>query len=115
MRQKFLIFQSGKNDNLNIRELAVIDKDFQRVESSMLRDHHYTVLCEERYDGDIITEAIAEGIPALVNAIRTPSLFPVKAFSVQIAESVVSLYASKSNRSVELMFDDANLVDMPAE
>jgi hypothetical protein len=113
MRQKFLIFQDGRNDDLKIREMAVINKDFHRVATSLLRKDHYTVLCEESYDGVVISDAIAEGIPALVTAIRTSNLFPVKPFCVKIAESVVELYASKTDRSVELMFDDADLVDIP--
>jgi hypothetical protein len=113
MRQKFLIFQDGRNNDLRIREMAVVNKDFHRVASSLLREDHFTVLCEESYDGDVISDAIAEGIPALVTTIRTANMFPVRPFCIKIAESVVALYASKTRRSVELMFDDADLVAMP--
>lgn len=115
MRQKYLIFQDGKDDNLTIRETAVIDKDLHRVATPMLREDHYTVLCEETYDRLEITEAIDRGTSALVNAIRTPNLFPVAPYSVKIAEAVIALYASKTDRSVELMFDDVDLVAVPEE
>lgn len=113
MRQKFLIFQDGKDDDLKIREMAVIDKDLRRVESAMLREDHYSVLCEESYKGTAITEAISQGTSALMTAIRTPNLFPVEPYCSKIAEAVKGLYASKTDRSVELMFDDADLVASP--
>ena len=115
MRQKFLIFQDGKNDDLKIREMAVIDKDLQRIASPLLREDHYSVLCEESYKATAITEAIAKGTPALMTAIRTPNLFPVEPYCAKIAESVEALYASKTERSVELIFDDADLVAAPEE
>ena len=115
MRQKFLIFQEGKNDNLKIRESAVIDKDLRRVESALLREDQYTVLCEETYEKGAITDAISRGRSAVVTALRTPNLFPVEPFCVKIAESVMALYASETERSVELTFDDAELVAAPEE
>ena len=115
MRQKYLIFQEGKNDNLKIRETAVIDKDLHRVATPMLREDHYTVLCEETYDRTDITDAIDRGTSALVNTIRTANLFPVAPYCVKIAEAVTALYASETDRSVELMFDDVDLVAVPEE
>ena len=95
--------------------MAVIDKDLRRVASPLLRDDHYTVLCEETYESTAITEAIARGTSALMTTIRTPNLFPVEPYCVKIAESVMALYASETDRSVELMFDDADLVAIPEE
>jgi hypothetical protein len=115
MRQKFHIYQDSTNDDLKIREMAVVDKDFHKLSSSLLRDHHYTLLCEETYDRDLITEAIDRGVSALVTAIRTPNLFPVRPFCLKIAESVMVLYASKTKRSMELSFDDVDMVATPEE
>jgi hypothetical protein len=115
MRQKFLIFQDGKSDNLKIREMAVIDKDLNRVASALLRKDHFTVLCEETYDKADITAAIAMGRSALMTAIRTPNLFPVAPYCAKIADSVIALYRSETDRSVELMFDDADLVAVKEE
>ena len=114
MRQKFLIFQDVKNDDLTIREMAVIDKDLRRVASPLLRHDHYTILCEETYDRAAITDAIGRGTSALMTTIRTPNLFPVEPYCIKIAESVMALYASETDRSVELMFNDADLVAVPA-
>ena len=115
MRQKFLIFQDSKNDDLTIREMAVIDKDLHRVASPLLREHHYATLCEETYDRTTITAAIARGKSALISTLRTANLFPVEPYCVKIAESVMALYASDTDRSVELAFDDADLVAIPEE
>ena len=46
----------------------------------------------------------------MVDALRTPSLFPIRPYVVKIAESVMVLFDSSDNQSMELFFDDTDLV-----
>ena len=115
MRQKYMISQNGKQSNLTIKEYAVVNKDLKKVDTSLLRDDHYTFLFEENYDGPMIKRSIAEGEDAVLRALRTPSMFPIKPFAAKMVESVIKLYKSKGKDSVTLFFDDVDLVIEEAE
>jgi hypothetical protein len=47
---------------------------------------------------------------ALVAILRTDNIFPIEPYSTKIAESVMALYDSSEDGSVELFFDDVDLV-----
>lgn len=115
MRQKYRICQLHKKKKLNIKEFAVIEKDTKNVDSSMLRDDHFDLVCEHNYDGKAIARSAAEGYDELVESLRTPNLFPIAPYAAKIAESVISLIADDQDRCVELFFDDNELsvVDIP--
>jgi len=115
MRQKYRICQSRNKKTLNIKEFAVIEKDTKNVESSMLRDDHFDLLCEQDYDEDAIAQSAAAGNDELVEALRTPNLYPIAPYAEKIAESVVALIGDENDLCVELFFDDNELfvVDVP--
>lgn len=106
MRQKYLIIQDTVKNNLKIREYAVIDKNLQKTETSMLRHTDYRLLYEEIYDSAKIIISISNGPDALLETLRTPNLFPIAANAAVIVEAVKSLYGSTKDNSVELFFDD---------
>lgn len=110
MRQKYLITQKGKHSDLTIQEYAVIDKDLKNVASPLLREDQFSFLCEEHYDGSTIISSISQGVEALIDTLRTTNLYPIKPYAQKIAESVLELYGSESENSVELFFDDADLM-----
>ena len=110
MRQKYVISQEGTQHDLKIREYAIIDKDLHNVDASMLRQEDFEFLCEETYSHDSIERSIARGREALVDALRTANLFPIRPYVVKIAESVMVLYDSPDQQPVELFFDDSDLV-----
>ena len=115
MRQKYRICQSQKKKTLNIKEFAVVEKDTKNVDSSMLRDDHFDLVCEQTYDGKAIARSAAAGYDELVEALRTPNLFPIAPYAAKIAESVIDLIEDDSDRCVELFFDDNELfvADVP--
>ena len=116
MRQKYRICQSSKRKTLNIKEYAVVEKDTKNVDSSMLRDDHFDLICEQDYDGEAIAQSAAAGNDELVETLRTPNLFPIAPYAEKIAESVVALLADDDeDRCIELFFDDRELfvVDIP--
>jgi len=110
MRQKYIISQEGAKQEFKIREYAIIDKNLRNVASSMLRQEDYEFLCEETYSHDRIERSVSRGRDALVDTLRTPNLFPIRPYVVKIAESVMVLFDSAEDQSVELFFDDTDLV-----
>jgi hypothetical protein len=110
MRQKYQISMNGAGTHLNVKELAVIDKHLNHVESSMLEDKSFCLLCEATYDNATITTSIAGGIGDLVTTLRTVSFFPNHRYATKIAEAVVALYASPGHGKIELVFDDKDSI-----
>jgi len=110
MRQKFQIYLNGPGTHLNIKELAVIDNHLNSIESSMLEDKSFCLLCEETYDNVAIANSIAVGIGDLVTTLRTINFFPNHQYATKIAEAVVQLYDSPGNGKIELIFDDKDMM-----
>jgi hypothetical protein len=110
MRQKFQIYLDGARTHLNIREFAVIDKHLNIIQSSMLEDKSFCLLCEETYDNVTIANSISVGIGDLVTTLRTVNFFPNHQYAAKIAEAVVKLYASPNDDKIELFFDDKDMM-----
>jgi hypothetical protein len=110
MRHKYQIYFNGAGTQLNIKELAIIDNHLNSVESSMLEDGSFCLLCEESYDNDTIKNSIAVGIADLVTTLRTDNFFPNHRYATKIAQAVVHLYASRDNGKIELIFDDKDMM-----
>jgi predicted transcriptional regulator len=106
MRQKYMIIHDAAKKNLKIREYAIIDKSLKNTQTSMLRHTDYCLLYEEIYDSAIIVRSISNGMSDLIATLRTPNLFPIAPTAAKIAQSVISLYDSGKNSSVELFFND---------
>jgi hypothetical protein len=112
MRQKYVISRDGTNNILKIREYAILDKNLKVVASSMLQKGSFSFLCEETYESEIIVTSISKGINDLVAILRTHNIFPIEPYATKIAESVMALYNSSEEDSVELFFDDIDLVSV---
>jgi hypothetical protein len=112
MRQKYVISRNDVKNNLKIREYAIIDKNLNTVASSMLVKGDFSLLCEETYESEIIVSSISKGMNALVSILRTQNIFPIEPYITKIAGSVMALYNSSEDGSVELFFDDVELVSV---
>jgi len=110
MRQKFVISRDGAKNKLKIREYAIIEKNLKKVASPLLKKGNFSFLCEETYESEIIVHSISKGMSALVAILRTHNIFPIEPYAKKIAESVMTLYNSSKDGSVELFFDDIDLV-----
>ena len=98
MKQKYLIRKGEDKKNIIIQEFAELDKDT------------LSLLCEETYDIKGIKSAISEGKEAVVSAIRTWNMYPAGVYAEKIADSIITLYKSKDQDSVEVYFDDFDLI-----
>jgi protease II len=112
MRQKYVISRNDAQKKLKISEYAIIDKDLKQVSPSMLQKEDFSLLCEETYESKIIVSCASKGMNALVAALQTHNMFPIEAYSTKIAESVMELYNSSEDGSVELFFDDLDLLSV---
>jgi predicted transcriptional regulator len=112
MRQKFIITQNSVKNELNIREYAIIDKIPKKTKTLALKKENYSLLGEETYRSETVVSSISKGRGALVAILRTDNLFPIAPYVHKIAESVMALYKSTNDHSVELFFDDVDLLSV---
>jgi hypothetical protein len=98
MKQKYLILKNDENPRLIIREFAELDKEM------------FTFLCEETFNDESVTSAISMGQDALIAMLRTKNLFPIGIYAKEIAVAVTKMYTSGNDQSVELIFDDHDLM-----
>ncbi len=99
MKQKYLILNSDDQKELIIREFTEVDDK----EALLL-------LTEEKYDIEVVNSAIKKGKTALIYALRTENLYPPDLYVDKIAESVI-LMSGEQKQSVELLFDDVDLIN----
>jgi hypothetical protein len=98
MKQKYLIINDKKNKQIKIQEYAELNKEL------------LSLLCEEAYDYKTIKLAIAAGTDTLIAALRTNNLYPPGIYAEKIASAVTELLKLKDKESIELFFDDVNLL-----
>jgi len=98
MKQKYLILNDKENKQIKIQEFAELNKETM------------SLLCEEAYTYASIKSAISAGKDELIATLRTNNLYPPSIYAVQIADAVIDLHKSKEQESLELFFDDKNLL-----
>ena len=104
MRQKYSLSKEGPANDLLIREYAATGKDMRTIQGAAPAEEDYTFLYQESYAGEVIRISIADGIPVLIEYLRTENFFPVGQLAARIAASVVELYRLPGDRSMELFF-----------
>ena len=108
MKQKFTLIKNEEQKKLIIKEYAELDKDI------------LSLLCEEAYDANAVTDAISRNTEALISVLRTKNMYPPSTYMNQIAEAVVSLYESDNVDTKDLLLNDMDVllppeVEEPAE
>ncbi len=110
MKQKYLITRNTETHKLSIKEFAVLGRTYKYMRATNLGKDNFSFLYKENYDSEIIKSAITEGKETLINTLRTQNMFPIGVYADAIADSVIDLYRSGRNQSVELVFDDKDLL-----
>jgi hypothetical protein len=103
MKQKYTILKDRDNQQLVIKEFAELDKEVM------------SFLCEETYEAKVIRSAIKSGKDSLISTLRTNNLYPPNMYVEKIADAVIALYGSKGKDSVDLFFDDVELLTLERE
>ena len=98
MKQKYLIINDKEKKQIKIQEYAELNKEM------------LSLLCEEAYDYKTIKAAVSAGSETLISALRTNNLYPPGIYAEKIASAVADLLKSKDQESLELFFDDVNLL-----
>ncbi len=98
MKQKYLISKDNDQKKLKIKEFAELDKE------------RLSLLCEEEYDNKIIKSAISQGKEALISELRTNNMYPPGVYAEKIAQAVIDIFGSKDSQSIELSFNDIDLL-----
>ena len=98
MKQKYLIINDKKNNQFKIQEFAELNKET------------LSLLCEETYDYKSIKSALSAGKNKLIATLRTNNFYPPGIYAEKIAAAIHQLHKSKEEESVELFFDDINLL-----
>ena len=98
MKQKYLIINDKKNKQFKIQEFAELNKET------------LSLLCEEAYGYETIKSAVSAGKATLISTLRTNNFYPPGIYAEKIAAAVDLLHKSKAEESVELFFDDSNLL-----
>ena len=98
MKQKFLISKENDKKKLIIKEFAELDKE------------RLSLLCEEEYDNKIIKSAVSQGKEALIAELRTNNMYPPGVYAEKIAQAVIDIFGSKDSQSIELSFNDIDLL-----
>ena len=99
MKHKYFIIKDNEKNELIIKEFAEIEQ----------RDIFH-LLCEVTLGNEKIESAILKGKNALISAIRTQNMYPPIIYAEKITESIVKLYGSKNDQSIELFFDDKDFL-----
>jgi hypothetical protein len=115
MRQKYVISRDGPENQLNIKEFAVIETKVKKPAAPLDRHRKFTFFCEETYENKVILGSISVGLKALVAILRTRNFYPIEPYAIKIAETVIKLYNSSDSGPVELIFDDLDLVSLELE
>ena len=98
MKQKYLISKESDQKKLVIKEFAELDKEM------------LSLLCEEEYDTKTIKSAISKGKEALISELRTNNMYPPSVYAEKIAQAVIDIFGSKGSQSVEIAFNDVDLI-----
>lgn len=98
MKQKYLISKESDQKKLVIKEFAELDKEM------------LSLLCQEEYDYKIVKSAISKGKEALVSELRTNNMYPPSVYAEKIAQAVIDIFGSKGNQSIEIAFNDVDLL-----
>jgi len=98
MKQKYLISKESDQKKLVIKEFAELDKEM------------LSLLCEEEYDNKMIKSAISKGKEALISELRTNNMYPPSVYAEKIAQAVIDIFGSKGSQSVEIAFNDVDLL-----
>ncbi|MCF8081368.1 MAG: hypothetical protein K9K88_18990 [Desulfobacterales bacterium] len=110
MRHKYVISLGNYGKKLLIREYADIDKNQKKQAPEMQVKNKYSFLYEETYESETIVSSIAKGENSLIASLRTRNMFPTRPLAIKLAESVRTLYKSSKGETVELFFDDIDMM-----
>ena len=110
MIQRFRIFMDDENDFLTIEESAVLDKVKIGIDYEGLNTEDFSIVYKEKYESTTLKTAISKDKQAIISSLRTNNMYPIGNYAEVIADSITDMYESGSSKTVELIFDDQELL-----
>lgn len=102
MKQKFLLLKSQDHKELIIKELAELDTG------------KFSVVCQEKHPSDVIKKSL-DNPGKLMDVLRSDNMFPPSHVMDRMIESICEMFESNGKESVELIFDDMELIENSGE
>ncbi len=109
MLHKFVIKRNERKQELQIKEYANLEREPKHEWQPDFTS--FALIGQEIYGKTDVTRAIKKGRRHLVSVLRTHNMYPIGIYADEIASSVIQLYASKTERTAELSFDDKSIFD----
>ena len=103
MQQKYVVELDKEKKQLTIREYAALEKEI------------FSLLYEETYDTGEIEAAIENGENAVLDALRTPSLYPVRPNAKQLVKCVLDLFQADDPQAIEIFIDEKDFLGRQEE
>lgn len=94
MKQQYSILRNEDNTRLIIREFGELDKDM------------LSLLCEESYDDEAVSTAVAGGKEKVISVLRTKNLYPPRGHAEKIADTVIDFYVTQKSEPVDILIDE---------
>jgi len=110
MKQKYQIWKKIKENELLIQEYAVLETNSSKRELQNLHGENFALLCEQTYDARAVEESISEGKDSLISLLRNRHFYPIGLYMNKIADSVMTMFASKNEQREDLIFDDRDFL-----
>ena len=110
MIQKFLIARDQENSIVTIKEFAILDGMTKNIDLENLKEDPFSFVCKAEYDSKEIEAALSKGKQAIISSIRTRNMYPIGDYAEAIADSISDLFESGSSDSVEVLFNDIELM-----
>ena len=110
MIQKFTLIRDNEKDILTIEEFAVLDRVLKNSDTYNLDVNNFSSICRVEYDREKIEAALVKNKQSVISVIRTRNMYPIGIYATAIADSIIALYESTSGKTIELIFDDQELL-----
>ncbi len=110
MKQKYRLWKKEKDNQLLIQEYAVLTAESRKQKLLRLIDENFSLLCEQTYPADEIKQATSQGKDELIFYLRNQHFFPTGMYMDLIADTVITMYASKGEQRKDLVFDDREIL-----
>ena len=110
MKQKYRLWKKEKGNQLLIQEYAVLTAASRKQKLLRLIDENFSLLCEQTYPADEIKQATSRGKDELILYLRNQHFFPTGMYMDLIADTVITMYASKGEQRKDLIFDDREIL-----
>lgn len=110
MKHKYRIWKKAKGKELLIQEYAVLTAASRKQKHPGLINQDFSLLCEQSYQADEVKKATSQGHDEVIQLLRSQHFFPIGTYMNLIADTVISMYASKGDQHEDLIFDDKEIL-----